>query len=65
MQPGTISDEALPRPSEEGVQGTVLCIECGYFGLGYLHPEWCTWEIMKKSGQRSTALAIIELGFGP
>lgn len=65
MQPGVDSDQALPQPSHEGLQGTVLCTECGYFGLGYLHPEWCTWEILKELGQRSSALAIIEMGFGP
>ncbi len=63
MQPGQICDNALSRPTYEGLYGTVLCLACGYFGLGIDHPEWCSWEVLKaRSVARTKALAIAELG---
>jgi len=63
MQPGQLCDVALPRPSYEGLHGTVLCLECGFHGLGTDHPEWCSWEILKlRPAARCRALAIAELG---
>jgi hypothetical protein len=63
LQPGQIWDEALPRPSYEGLWGTVLCLECGFHGLGHNHPEWCSWEVLKaRPSARAKALAITELG---
>jgi len=63
MQPGNTGDLALPRPSYEGLHGTVLCIECGFHGLGIDHPEWCSWEVLKtRPATRWNALALVELG---
>jgi hypothetical protein len=63
LQPGQIWDEALHRPSYEGLWGTVLCLECGFLGIGYDHPEWCSWEVLKaRPSAREKALAITELG---
>jgi hypothetical protein len=63
MQPGRTWDEALPRPSFEGLCGTVLCIECGYLGLGHEHPEWCSWQVLKgRQEERQRATAAAELG---
>ncbi len=49
MQPGEDHDIALPRPSYEGLYGTIYCSRCEFFGLGYNHPEWCTWEWLKET----------------
>ena len=63
LQPGHICDNALSRPTYEGLYGTVLCLACGYFGLGIHHPEWCSWEVLKgRPVVRTKALAIAELG---
>ena len=63
MQLGRTCDAALPRPSYEGLHGTVLCLACGYLGLGINHPEWCSWEVLKERPvARYRALAIAELG---
>lgn len=63
MQPGQIWDDALHRPFYEGLHGTILCLECGFFGLGHEHPEWCSWRILKeRPGALKEALAIAELG---
>jgi hypothetical protein len=63
MQPSQNSDPALPRPSYEGLWGTVLCLQCGFLGLGIDHPEWCSWEVLKARPEvRATALSVVELG---
>ena len=63
LQPGQICDVALPRPSHEGLHGTILCLGCGFLGLGIDHPEWCSWEVLKaRPVARTKALAIAELG---
>lgn len=63
MQPESICDVALPRPSDEGLHGTVLCVACGFLGLGIDHPEWCSWEVLKGRPHAQTrALTIAELG---
>jgi hypothetical protein len=62
MQPGQDHDLALPRPSYEGLYGTIYCSRCGFFGLGYNHPEWCVWEWLKKSDDAQHSLDLIELG---
>jgi hypothetical protein len=62
MQPGQDHDIALPRPSYEGLYGTIYCSRCEFFGLGYNHPEWCTWEWLKKTGAAKHSLDLIELG---
>ena len=62
MQPNEYHDIALPRPSYEGLFGTIYCSRCEYFGLGYNHPEWCTWEWLKESGAAQHSLELIELG---
>jgi hypothetical protein len=62
MQPGEDHDIALPRPSYEGLYGTIYCSRCEFFGLGYNHPEWCTWEWLKKTDAAQHSLDLIELG---
>ena len=62
MQPGEYHDIALPRPSYEGLFGTIYCSRCSFFGLGYNHPEWCTWEWLKRTGAAEHSLELIELG---
>ena len=62
MQPGEYHDLALPRPSYEGLFGTIYCSRCEFFGLGYKHPEWCTWEWLKQTGAAGHSLELIELG---
>lgn len=63
MQPGNLCDVALPCPSYEGLHGTVLCLGCGFFGIGVEHPEWCAWEVLKgQPGIHRQALDVIELG---
>ena len=62
MQPGEYHDIALPRPSYEGLFGTIYCSRCEFFGLGYHHPEWCTWEWLKETGAARHSLDLIELG---
>jgi len=62
MQPGEDHDIALPRPSREGLYGTIYCSRCEFFGLGYNHPEWCTWEWLKKTDAAQHSLDLIELG---
>lgn len=53
---------ALPRPSSEGLFGTIFCSRCGFLGLGYNHPEWCRWEWLKETGAAQHSLDLIELG---
>lgn len=63
MQPGQICDCVLPKPSYEGLWGTVLCLECGFVGLGIDHAEWCSWEVLKsRPDTRNEALLRAELG---
>ena len=62
MQPGEYHDIALPRPSHEGLFGTIYCSRCEFLGLGYNHPEWCTWEWLKQTGAAKNSLDLIELG---
>lgn len=62
MQPGEYHDIALPGPSYEGLFGTIYCSRCEFFGLGYNHPEWCTWEWLKQTGAADHSLDLIELG---
>lgn len=62
MQPGQDHDIALPRPSYEGLYGTIYCSRCSFLGLGYNHPEWCTWEWLKDTGAARHSLDLIELG---
>ena len=62
MRPGQYHDEALPRPSDEGLFGTILCGRCDFFGLGHHHPEWCTWTYLAETGGRDHHLALVELG---
>ena len=62
MQPGQDDDIALPRPSREGLYGTIYCSRCTFFGLGYKHPEWCTWEWLKQTGAADHSRDLIELG---
>jgi hypothetical protein len=62
MQPGEYHDVALPRPSYEGLFGTIHSSRCGFFGLGYNRPEWCTWEWLKQTGAAQHGLDLIELG---
>jgi len=62
MQPGEDHDSALPRPSREGLYGTIYCTRCEFFGLGYNHPEWCTWEWLKETDAARHSLDLIELG---
>ena len=62
MRPGAYHDDALPRPSYEGLFGTILCIRCDFFGLGYLHPETCTWEWLKETDRVRLHLDLAELG---
>lgn len=53
----------MPRPSYEGLYGTVLCLACGFLGLGVDHPEWCEWEVLKQQPDTlARALTIVELG---
>lgn len=53
----------LPEPTLEGLYGTVLCLACGYLGLGIDHPEWCTWQVLReRPADHALALAEIELG---
>jgi hypothetical protein len=62
MQPGEYHDLALPRPSYEGLFGTIYCSRCSFLGLGYNHPEWCTWEWLKTTGAARHSVDLIELG---
>lgn len=62
MQPGQDHDIALPRPSDEGLYGTIYCSRCGFLGLGYRHHEWCTWQWLKENGAARHSLDLIELG---
>lgn len=62
MQPGEDHDIALPRPSREGLYGTIYCSRCEFFGLGYNHPESCTWEWLKETGAARHSVDLIELG---
>jgi hypothetical protein len=62
VQPSEYHDTALPRPSHEGLFGTIYCSRCNFFGLGYNHPEWCTWESLKEKGNAHLSLDLIELG---
>jgi hypothetical protein len=62
VQPRKYHDTALPRPSNEGLFGTIYCSRCGFFGLGYKHPEWCTWEWLKQIGAAQHCLDLVELG---
>jgi hypothetical protein len=62
VQPGEYQETALPRPSHGGLFGTIYCSHCGFFGLGYNHPEWCTWEWLKRTGAAKLSLDLIELG---
>ena len=61
-QPDSVNGLVAPnRP--EGLFGTVLCIACGYFGLGVSHPEWCTWQVLKERPEiHARALAEVEFG---
>lgn len=62
MQPGQGHGIALPRPSRECLYGSIYCSRCEFFGLGYYHPEWCTWQWLKESGAVQHSLDLIELG---
>ena len=62
MIPGAYQDDALPPRSYEGTFGTIWCERCGFFGLGYNHPEWCTWEWLKESHPVESHLDLVELG---
>ena len=62
MIPGSDHDDAMPRPSHEGLYGTTWCSRCGFFGLGYNHPEWCVWQWLKESHQTQRHLDHVELG---
>lgn len=62
MQPGEDHDIALPRPSYEGLYGTIYCSRCEFFGLGCNHPEWCKWEWLKETGAVQHSLDLVELG---
>lgn len=62
MQPGEYNDSALPRPSEEGLFGTIYCERCSFFGLGFDHPEWCRWESLKRRGVVGKHPDVVELG---
>ncbi len=62
MRPGTYHDDALPRPTDEGLFGTIYCTRCDFFGLGYNHPEWCRWAWLAEVGRRQHHLDVVELG---
>lgn len=62
MQPGEYHDISLPRPSHEGLFGTIYCSRCDYFGIGYKHPEWCTWQWLKETDGARPSLDLIEIG---
>jgi hypothetical protein len=62
VRPGEYHDDALPRRSYEGLFGTILCTRCDFFGLGYLHPETCTWGWLKGTGRVRLHLDLAELG---
>lgn len=62
MRPGEYHDDALPRPSREGLFGTIYCSRCEFFGLGYNHAEWCRWEWLKETGAEQHSLDLVELG---
>jgi hypothetical protein len=62
VQPNKHNDIALPRPSHEGLFGTIYCSRCRFFGLGHNHPEWCTWEWLRQAGTAIHSLDLIELG---
>lgn len=62
MMPGAYHHDALPRRSYGGRFGTIWCERCGFFGLGYNRPEWCTWQWLTESRQVGAHLVLVELG---
>ncbi len=62
MKPGEYHDDALPRPTDEGLFGTIYCSRCHFFGLGHNHPEWCSWSWLNETGRRDHHLRLVELG---
>lgn len=60
--PGQDHDTVLPRPTFEGLYGTIWCSTCGFSGVGRDHPEWCTWQGLKRDDRRARSLDLLELG---